>query len=136
MYGTSSRALLYPFLSSGLRGVIYHHSLLFVTIVTIINSGLRGVISLEGACIAAVDEPGSPGPYKDYDPSLPPFRIELTVPARRLSLLTPGISPGAFGRSPATPPSLEAKMTFLEKVLFVMSQLLSQYSDDILPQPL
>ena len=54
------------------------------------SSGLRDVISLEGASVEAVDDPGSPGPYKDYDPSLPPFRFEMSLPARRLSLLTPG----------------------------------------------
>ena len=64
---------------------------------------VRGYICLDGATLAEV-------PHESEA-----HVMRLTSPARRLSLLTPGVAAGPLG-SPTAPPSVEEKMGWLEKV--------------------
>ena len=76
-----------------------------------LKASVKGYISLEGATASACD-----------DHPTEPYAFHLTTPARRLSLLTPGVSPGPIKVMPngekalECPPSLEEKMTLIEKL--------------------
>ena len=76
-----------------------------------LKASVKGYISLEGASFSASDHASEP------------FAFVLTTPARRLSMLTPGIAPGPLKMGPKgdlvgadCPPSLDARMSLIEKL--------------------
>ena len=84
-----------------------------------LKQSVKGYISLEGASVIA----GGHKEAKDGDAHAEPYAFTLTTPARRLSMLTPGLAPGPLKMglkgplaSRDCPPSLDARMNILEKL--------------------
>jgi hypothetical protein len=74
-----------------------------------LKAHLKGYISLQGATASTIEH------------ATEPYCIQLTTPARRLSVLTPGVAPGPLkdgsdARAYDMPPSLDSKMNILQKL--------------------
>ena len=75
------------------------------------QASVKGYISLEGASVKQCNEASEA------------YAFTLTTPARRLSMLTPGLTPGPLKMGPhgeilgaGCPPSLDAKMNIIQKL--------------------
>lgn len=81
-----------------------------------LKQSVKGYIALDGASV-------TPGAHaRDATDAPPePHAFTLTTPARRLSMLTPGLAPGPLKAAGGLgtrdcPPSLDARMNILEKL--------------------